>query len=145
MTKQNKEKNPPKGSVKFSLTLSKEQKSKVTSFFANTSIYNKNLIFSITVIIIILVKLVQKISQKFGKSFYSLSFNEGNVSNTLEIFASQKIDEIEKSEYLVNSLDDKVEKNIVYRMHFDSRKSLEYFKELLEKEKQIKKISVILS
>ena len=26
MTKQNKEKNPPKGSVKFSLTLSKEQK-----------------------------------------------------------------------------------------------------------------------
>tara|TARA_Y100000817_G_scaffold184372_1_gene144059 strand:+ start:1005 stop:1622 length:618 start_codon:yes stop_codon:yes gene_type:complete len=98
-----------------------------------------------TVIIIILVKLVQKISQKFGKSFYSLSFNEGNVSNTLEIFASQKIDEIEKSEYLVNSLDDKVEKNIVYRMHFDSRKSLENFKELLEKEKQIKKINVILS
>tara|TARA_B100001250_G_scaffold261470_1_gene225231 strand:- start:681 stop:2234 length:1554 start_codon:yes stop_codon:yes gene_type:complete len=36
------------------VTLSKEQKSKVTSFFANTSIYNKNLIFSITVIIIIL-------------------------------------------------------------------------------------------
>ena len=39
-----------------------------------------------TVAIIFLVRLVQKISNKYGKSFYSASFNEGNTSNTLEIF-----------------------------------------------------------
>ena len=38
-----------------------------------------------TIIIILLVKLVQTFSKKFGKSFYNVSFNEGNVSNTLEI------------------------------------------------------------
>ena len=36
------------------VALSKEQKSKITSFFGNISIYNKNIIFSVTVVIIIL-------------------------------------------------------------------------------------------
>ncbi|MFL2887151.1 MAG: RND family transporter [Candidatus Pelagibacter sp.] len=36
------------------VTLSKEQNSKITSFFGNTSIYNKNIIFIVTFIIIIL-------------------------------------------------------------------------------------------
>ena len=35
-----------------------------------------------SVVIIILVKYMQKISNKFGKSFYNKSFNEGNISNT---------------------------------------------------------------
>ena len=43
-----------------------------------------------TIIIILIVKLVQTFSKKFGKSFYNVSFNEGNVSNTLEI-VSKKI------------------------------------------------------
>ena len=50
------------------------------------------------VLIILAVKLVQKISNKIGKSFYSHSFNEGNVSNTLEVFANQKIESIENSQ-----------------------------------------------
>ena len=36
-----------------------------------------------TIVLIFLVKLAQKISNRFGKSFYSMSFNEGNTSNTL--------------------------------------------------------------
>ena len=43
-----------------------------------------------TILIIILVKIVQKISNKFGKSFYSMSFNEGNTSNTLEVISKKK-------------------------------------------------------
>jgi hypothetical protein len=84
-----------------------------------------------TVLIILLVKLVQKISNKFGKSFYSHSFNEGNVSNTLEIFANQRIDSVEKSEYLVNSLDDRDAHDVIYRMNFDNRNKLEEFKKTL--------------
>ena len=39
----------------------------------------------VTVLIIFLVKIIQKISNKFGKSFYNITFNEGHQSNTLEI------------------------------------------------------------
>tara|TARA_Y100000590_G_scaffold46971_1_gene49737 strand:+ start:1085 stop:1702 length:618 start_codon:yes stop_codon:yes gene_type:complete len=98
-----------------------------------------------TVVIILLVKLAQKISNKFGKSFYNHSFNEGNASNTLEIFASQKIRSVEKSNYLVSSLDDRDVNDIIYRMNFDNRKTLEEFKKTLEEEKNIKKINVILN
>ena len=98
-----------------------------------------------TVVIILLVKLAQKISHKFGKSFYNHSFNEGNASNTLEIFASQKIRSVEKSNYLVSSLDDRDVNDIIYRMNFDNRKTLEEFKKTLEEEKNIKKINVILN
>ena len=98
-----------------------------------------------TVVIILLVKLAQKISNKFGKSFYNHSFNEGNASNTLEIFASQKIRSVEKSNYLVSSLDDRDVNDIIYRMNFDNRKTLEEFKKTLEEEKNIKKINVIFN
>ena len=49
-----------------------------------------------TIIIIVLVKIVQKISNKFGKNFYSMSFNEGNTSNTLEVISKKKIQVILK-------------------------------------------------
>ena len=35
-----------------------------------------------TILIILAVKTIQALSKKFGKSFYNLSFNEGNVHNT---------------------------------------------------------------
>ena len=98
-----------------------------------------------TVAIIFLVRLVQKISNKYGKSFYSASFNEGNTSNTLEIFSEERIDYIEKSEYLANFINDKIASEIIYRMNFENRKKLEEFKEKLDKQKNIKKINIILN
>jgi len=98
-----------------------------------------------TIVIIVLVKIVQKISKKFGKSFYSLSFNEGNVSNTLEIFSSKKIDFVEKSDYLSNFLNDNNNNEVIYRMNFDNKKKLQEFKEKLNEEKNIKKINVIFN
>ena len=96
-----------------------------------------------TIAIIFLVKLVQKISNKFGKSFYSMSFNEGNTSNTLEIFSKERIDYIEKSEYLANFLNDKDTNEFIYRMNFDNKKKLQEYKEKLDKEKNIRKTNVI--
>ena len=43
-----------------------------------------------TVLIIVIVKLFQNFSKKFGKSFYSMSFNEGVSTNTIEIIANKK-------------------------------------------------------
>tara|TARA_B100000686_G_C16256739_1_gene697166 strand:- start:6 stop:623 length:618 start_codon:yes stop_codon:yes gene_type:complete len=98
-----------------------------------------------TVVIIVLIKIIQMVSKKMGKSFYSLSFNEGNTSNTLEIFSKKKIDFVEKSEYLANFLNDKDTNEVIYRMNFDNKQKLQEFKERLNEEKDIKKINVIFN
>ena len=45
-----------------------------------------------TVAIIFLVKIAQLIFKKFGRTFYNTSFNEGHVTNMLEVFSSEKIE-----------------------------------------------------
>ncbi|MDB9743486.1 DUF4956 domain-containing protein [Pelagibacteraceae bacterium] len=96
-----------------------------------------------TILIIILVKIVQKISNKFGKSFYSMSFNEGNTSNTLEVISKKKIEVIEKSEYLVNSLNDNENSQFIYRLSFNDKNSLEEFKIKLNNDQNIQKVNVV--
>ena len=95
-----------------------------------------------TVLIIIIVKIFQTISKKYGKSFYNMSFNEGVSSNTIEITTKEKIDIIEKNEFLISSFNDYSEKKIVYRLNFENKKELQDFKNSLE-EKNIEKINVI--
>ena len=97
----------------------------------------------VTIIIILLVKFFQSISKKYGKSFYSSSFNEGMNSNTLEITAKEKIDLIEKNEFLVSSFNDYDEKKIIYRLNFENKTELQLFKESLEKNDKIEKINTI--
>ncbi len=97
----------------------------------------------VTIIIILLVKFFQSISKKYGKSFYSSSFNEGMNSNTLEITAKEKIDLIEKNEFLVSSFNDYDEKKIIYRLNFENKTELQLFKESLEKTDKIEKINTI--
>jgi len=96
-----------------------------------------------TVAIIFLVKFAQIIFNRFGKSFYNMSFNEGHTSNTLEIISKEKIDFVEKSDFLVNSLSDKSGSEFVYRMSFNNKKELQDFKLRLDKEKNLEKVNVI--
>ena len=49
-----------------------------------------------TILIILIVKGIQTLTKKFGKSFYNVSFSEGNVSNTLEIVSKKRIEAIRK-------------------------------------------------
>ena len=98
-----------------------------------------------SVLIILLVKLTQKIYNKFGKSFYNMSFNEGNTSNTLEISSKERIDYIEKSDHLSNSVIDNESNEFIYRMSFNNRKELEEFKKKLDSQKKIEKINVIFN
>ena len=98
-----------------------------------------------TILIIFLVKLFQLLAKKMGKSFYSVSFNEGHVSNTLEVYSKQKIEDVENSEYLVNSITDKNLDEVIYRLNFNNKKSLQEFKNRLENQKNIKKINVIFN
>lgn len=98
-----------------------------------------------TIIIILTVKLVQTLSKKFGKSFYNVSFNEGNVSNTLEIVSKKRLDKVEKHENLVNYFSDFESKQYNYRLNFANKESLEKFRDELSKEKDIEKINVVLN
>jgi len=95
-----------------------------------------------TVIIIFSVKIVQKIYQKFGRSFYSVSFNEGVSLNSIEIFAKEKIDLIENDNNLVSLFNDTSQNEIIYRLTFDNRNDLNIFKKTIEGSKSISKINV---
>ena len=98
-----------------------------------------------SVVIIILVKYAQKISNKFGKSFYNMSFNEGNISNTIEISSKERIDFIEKNNHLSNSIIDYKNNEFIYRMNFENRKELEELEAKLKNYKNIEKINIILN
>tara|TARA_B100001123_G_C14905403_1_gene865546 strand:- start:8 stop:625 length:618 start_codon:yes stop_codon:yes gene_type:complete len=95
-----------------------------------------------TVIIIFAVKIVQRIYQKFGKSFYNVSFNEGVALNSIEVFAKEKIDLIEGNNNLVSLFNDTSQNEIVYRLTFDSKNELAEFKKKIEGSKNINKINV---
>lgn len=97
----------------------------------------------VTIIIILLVKFFQVISKKYGKSFYNSSFNEGMNSNTLEIIAKEKIEKVEKNEFLISSFNDYDEKKIIYRLNFENKADLQSFKESIEKTDKIEKINII--
>ena len=96
-----------------------------------------------TVLIILLVKFFQFLSKKFGKSFYNTSFNEGVYSNTLEVISKNKIELIEKNDFLVSSFSDYAEKRMIYRLNFENKKDLQSFKDSIEKVESIEKINII--
>ena len=95
-----------------------------------------------TIVIIFAVKIFQKITQKFWKSFYSVSFNEGTALNSIEVFSKEKIDDIENSNNLVSLFNDTSQNEIVYRLTFDNRNELKEFKKRIEESKNINKINI---
>lgn len=96
----------------------------------------------ITLSVIIGVKLIQKISKKFNKSFYNISFNEGVSLHMLEVHASEKIEMIEKNQNLKVEISQPDQNEFVYRLAFENKNQLLTVKEQLEKIKNIKKIDI---
>ncbi len=97
-----------------------------------------------TVAIIVATKIVQKIYQKFGKSFYNLSFNEGIALNSIEVFAKKKIDLIESDNNLTSLYNDTIQGEVVYRLTFDNKNQLNSFKKKIEGIESINKININL-
>ena len=95
-----------------------------------------------TIAIIFAVKIAQKIIQKFGKNFYTTSFNEGVALNSIEVFANGKIDLIENSNNLVSSFNNMSQNEIIYRLTFENRNELNQFKKEIDVSKGINKINI---
>ena len=96
----------------------------------------------IVVVIIFGVKIIQKISKKYNKSFYNLSFNEGVSLNMLEVHSSERIEMIEKNENLKTEISLRDQNEYVYRLVFENKNQLLEIKKQLEKIKNIKKIDI---
>ena len=95
-----------------------------------------------TIAIIFAVKIFQKFIKRFGKSFYSQSFNEGVAFNSIEVFAKEKIDSIEESNNLVSLFNNTSQNEIVYRLTFENKNELNQFKKKIEESKSINKINI---
>ena len=61
------------------------------------------------------------------------------------LVSKEKIEEIEKSENLVNSLSDIENRKYTYRLNFNNKNSLNNFKDSLKKEKNIEKVNIVLN
>ena len=95
-----------------------------------------------TILLILLVKLISYLYKKMGKSFYNISFNEGIEHNTLEVYASDYIELLEKNKNLKNMINDKENNEFIYRLTFEKKEHLLEFKEKIVNEKKVKKIEV---
>ena len=96
----------------------------------------------IVLVIIFGVKIIQKISKKYNKSFYNLSFNEGVSLNMLEVHSSEQIEMLEKNENLKTEISLRDQNEYVYRLVFENKKQLLEIKKQLEKIKNVKKIDI---
>ena len=94
----------------------------------------------ITILVILFVKFFGNYFKKKGKSFYNISFNEGIEHHDLEVYASDNVKDLENSEHLKNMINDKENKEFIYKLSFEKKGDLIEFKKKIENEKSIKKI-----
>jgi len=85
---------------------------------------------------------IEKIAVKYGINVYSLSFDEGNPQNTLEITSNSDIDYISNSKYLVHHIYDKTSGSRHYRLSSMHKKDLDKIRETVENEHHVQEIEI---
>ena len=88
-------------------------------------------------------RLSQFILKKFfSKPFYNVSFNEGMSLNTIEIYSSKSMEDIEKNQNIKNMVVLKDANEYIYRLSFENSKELNSFKDSIKERSEITKIDV---
>lgn len=95
-----------------------------------------------TIIVLVGVRLIQKFLKKYNRSFYNISFNEGVALNSIEVYAKERINIVEKNKNLKNIVSQPDQNEFVYRLAFENKEQLDAFKKEIEDIKGIKKIDV---
>jgi len=88
-------------------------------------------------------RLSQFILKKFfSRPFYNVSFNEGMSLNTIEIYSSKSMEDIEKNQNIKNMVVLKDSNEYIYRLSFENSKELNSFKDSIKERSEITKIDV---
>ena len=85
------------------------------------------LLLSIIIVTIFGIEIIQKVAEKFGLNLYQLSFSEGISNYIVELSSSEKIDEIDSNDNLINSFFSKSDKQWEYKLVFKSKKEMDDF------------------
>ena len=88
------------------------------------------------------VKIMNEIEEKDLEQYIVNSINIG-ASVLRNRMTTEKIDYVEKSDFLVNSLSDKSGNEFTYRMNFNNKKELQDFKRKLDEQKNVEKVNII--
>ena len=78
----------------------------------------------------------------FSRPFYNVSFNEGMSLNTIEIYSSKSMEDIEKNQNIKNMVVLKDSNEYIYRLSFENSKELNSFKDSIKDRNEITKIDV---
>ena len=88
-------------------------------------------------------RLSQFILKKFfSRPFYNVSFNEGMSLNTIEIYSSKSMEDVEKNQNIKNMVVIRDSNEYIYRLSFENSKELNNFKESIKERNEITKIDV---
>ena len=100
----------------------------------------------VIIFIVVLSKLIEKISHYFGYDIYSLSFEEGLTLNLIEVYSNIKLEELELSKHLLQtSFLNEEKKKYFYRLGSRNREEIVKLKSKLEENKQIINIELRLN
>ena len=84
------------------------------------------------------------VAKKFGLHVFSMSFDEGNSSNIIEIQSSEEIDTLHESKFLLQYVKDKKSNEYHYRLAAKSRRDIEYIRQEAEAHEGVSHIEVRL-
>ena len=81
--------------------------------------------------------LIEVIAGKFNIHIFSLSFDEGNSGNIIEIQSSQEVDALHDSRFLLQYVNDKKSQEFHYRLASKSRKDIENIRKSIEQNNEV--------
>ena len=96
----------------------------------------------IVLIALLLTKILDKIFRNKNKFLFSLSFNEGQNLNFLEVSSAKPIEHLENSKFLINSFEDKDNSIFNYKLSSDDESILREIKKKTSSIKSIKSIDL---
>ena len=94
-------------------------------------------LFLLIIFVIIGIKITDIISKKFKINIFQYSFGDGNLLYTLEMNASNELDDIIDKKKLINFYKDNENKHFSYRLVFKSQNDLIYYQNSIKNDKRI--------
>ena len=95
------------------------------------------LLFSLIVFVIFGIRIVNNFGKKLGLNLFEHSFGDGNLNYSIEINASERIDQLENHKSLIYFYHDEKNKEHHYRLVFNGRDELTLFEKSITKNKKI--------